>query len=157
MREGLLMKRRKLAAWVSLSAALGAGVGFLWWAHGHARAHPEKRRAQRIEPHRDQLQEFISSEETGQKPTDSQLRTNGIENLHRVSSNWTAPSAMPSPALPSRVLPGPLPGAVDGKSPEPSSSFPFPPVPTKTLPGPIPGDVRYSSDSAADSDLPEKN
>jgi hypothetical protein len=151
------MKRRKLAAWISLSAALGAGVGLLWWTHGHTWAHAEQRRAQRIEPHRDHLQAIISSAETGQNPTDSRLRTNGIENLRRVVSSWTAPSAMRSPALPSRVLPGQLPGAVDGKSPEPAPSLPTPPVPTKTVPGPIPGDVRYSSHAPADSNLPEQN
>jgi hypothetical protein len=151
------MKRRKLAAWISLSAALGAGVGLLWWTHGHARAHAEQRRAQRIEPHRDRLQEIISSGETGQNPTDSRSRANGIENLSRIASNWTAPSATRSPALPSRVLPGPLPGAVDVKFPEPALSLPTPPVPTKTLPEPIPGDLRYSSEAATDSDLPEQN
>jgi hypothetical protein len=151
------MKRRNFAAWISLSAALGTGIGLLWWAHGHARAHPEKQWSQTIEPQRDHLPERISSGETGWNPTDSRLRKIGNGHQRWVSSNWTSPSAMPSPALPSRVLPGPLPEMVDGKSPEPGLSFPTPPVPTKTLPGPIPGDVRYSSDDAADSNLPEQN
>jgi hypothetical protein len=157
-REGRsLMQRRNVAAWISFTAALGAGIGLLWWTHAPARAKAENGRAGRVEPQPGHTAEEIRPGETGQIADEYRSQRDGDGRMRQASSDGSPSPAMPSPPLPSRVLPGPLPEMQEGKPRASAFSSSTPPVPTKTLPGPIPGDGHDPSDAPSESNSPDVN
>jgi hypothetical protein len=157
------MHRRKLAAWLGFPAAMGAGFGLLCWAHQPARPEAERERAKWVEPRWGHGDESVLSVETGQDESGLRRDGEGKGHLRQVSLVRGAVPAVPSPPLPSRVLPGPLPGRNEGNppdatlSPSPQAPTKSPPVPDKTLPRASPGDGDTSSDQPIGSDSSVEN
>jgi hypothetical protein len=136
------MRRRAVAAWVGLAAALGLGVILPWWAQALARARGQGQPPGGLQPPpaRAAMEPTVTRHIEASPPGEHLVSARDAEGQDTVADRHQA-STLPYPPVPSRTLPIPpperAPEATDG--PDPSlMGPPVPPqlpVPSKVLPG----------------------
>jgi hypothetical protein len=77
--------------------------------------------------------------------------------VRRTALHSIGNAALPLPPLPSRVMPGPIPGPDESAPDRRNHQLPSPPVPSKIPPGPIPENVHENPEALDESDPANPN
>jgi hypothetical protein len=131
------MRTGKVAALIGLTAALGTGMSVLLRTHKPIVAKPGHAAITRVEHQPSEERQRIVTGESKENSDEEHSQTDGAGHVRRTALRSILSPALPSPPLPSRVLPGPLPKSDQGAPDEHSHLLPSPPVPSKIPPGPI--------------------
>jgi len=131
------MSKGTVVAWIGLTVAMGTGMGLLLRAQKVVVAKTGNAAIVRVDHQPSGLRQGIVTGESKQKPEDESPQPDAAGPLRRTTMRSILPPAMPSPPLPSRVLPGSIPESERGASDKQRHSLPSPPVPSKIPPGPM--------------------
>ncbi len=132
------MRKGTVAAWIGLAAVIGTGMGLLLWTQKVAGAKSGNSAVIKVQSQAGDGIQKIATGDFEQKPDEQQSQTDGDGYVRRAALRSIHLPTLPSPPLPSRVMPGPTPRSDQRAPDEQVHVLPSPPVPSKTPPGPIP-------------------
>jgi hypothetical protein len=127
------MKKRTVAAWTGVTMVLATGMSLLRQSQAVVAAKPGMERQQ------------IAAGEAERLPDVEHARADVDKQIQRTALRAMSSTTLPSPPLPSRVLPGPLPTSEQAAPEREGALLPMPPVPSKTPPGAIPEGAQNNS------------
>jgi len=134
------MRRAKIAAWIGIISTLAAGLGVLLWTQQRAVGRSETRPIQKANGQQSGLQPRQTVGAPDSDLDQSEPRGSDDALTRNLAPIRTISTSLPSPPLPSRVMPGPN-SSTKTLPPSATEEVRFPPrAPSKTLPGPAPND-----------------
>jgi hypothetical protein len=133
----LSMRKSKYVSWIGLLAILGTGVGLLLRAQMVVGVNPANAAIIKIERRPSEVERKIAAVESKPAPDQQRSEGDGAGRVRRTSLRSILAPVLPSPPLPLRVLPGPIPGSEHDAPEDQSRALRSPPVPSKIPPGPI--------------------
>jgi hypothetical protein len=134
----LLMRRGKIVTWIGLTAAIGTGVGLLLRAQTVVATKRTNAAVSNVGTQPPKLALKFASDELKPKKVRERSEENNAARVNRTALRSIVPAVLPSPPLPSRVLPGPIPSSNHAASGDQSRLLPTPPIPSKIPPVPVP-------------------
>lgn len=140
------MRRRRAVACIVLSVFFGTGIGLLARTQMVVGARDANAAIVNLERDPSDASEQTAISEFEQKPAEDQSPPVRVLPVRRTGNGSVPFAEMPSPPLPSRVLPGHLPRSEQRTSDQQGHALPSPPAPSKVLPD---TQARSGSDQAS--------
>jgi hypothetical protein len=141
------MRKGTAAVWVGIVGVVTMGMSLLRHTHAVIAAKPRNAVTEEVrgEPSKERQQSLTGEPEQSQDLERTQ--TDIDEHIRPAAVRSMLTTALPSPPLPSRVLPGPLPNPEKAAPETQAHLLPTPPVPSKSPPGPIPVGTQDSTNA----------
>ena len=128
------MRRPRAVACIVLSVLLGTGMGLFVRTQMVVGAKIANAEIINLERESSEVRQQTATGKFEQTPDDEQSPPVGSLPVRRTGTGSVPYAEMPSPPLPSRVLPGQLPRSGQRTPDEERQSLPSPPAPSKILP-----------------------
>jgi hypothetical protein len=132
------VSKRRVLACVGLAPALGIAIGLLVRAQIVVGANSPEAASNKVERQPIVIERPTVTAESQQPLDQHHVEGDGTGQLRPIALRSTVSLALPSPPLPSRVLPERITSPDHVASHDQSQALPVPPVPSKRLPGSIP-------------------
>ena len=135
----LLMRGGKVVAWVGITAATGMGIGLLLPAQTVTATKTAAGAGFKVESRPGEAALELASGESQHKRVQQSSEEDEAELVRRTALRSIVPAVLPSPPLPSRVMPGPFPSSNHAASGDQIRFLPTPPVPSENAARPNSG------------------
>jgi hypothetical protein len=139
------MTKRTAAAWIGITLVVAAGMSLLRQTQAVVAAKPGIVATDRIERESGKGRQQIVAGEVKQVREVVRMQVRVDEHIRRTFLRSISATTLPSPPLPSRVLPGPPPTSEQVAPERKVELSPMPPVSSKTPPEAIPDGAQSNS------------